>query len=221
MDNTPDFILLRSRRRSISIHVSPNAEVIIKAPFRISDKYIKDFVIEKQDWIKKAMSKMQKHKPKQYITGEEFMYLGNIYKLNIGDYKHIHITPATAGLNFPNCLLFRAKKEIEEWYIKQAKEVITARVEHYSKVMKAKYKSIMFSDTKSKWGSCAPDNALQFNWKLVMTPHLVIDYVVVHELVHTWEKNHSHDFWKKVVLYKPAYKQHRKWLEDNTHRLVI
>ena len=197
MDKTTDFILLRSRRSSISIHVTPKAEVIVRAPLNASEKYIKQFVNEKQNWIKKAMSKMQKHKAKQYLTGEEFLYLGNVYKLNIGDYKQIHVEdPAsgidnTAVLNFPNCLIFRAKKEIEEWYIKQAKEVITGRVEHYSKIMQTEYKSIMFSDTKSKWGSCGPDNALQFNWRLIMASFLVIDYVVVHELAHTIEKNHS------------------------------
>jgi len=144
-----------------------------------------------------------------------------VYKLKVGNYKNIHIDPPTDGLNFPNFLIFRAKKELDSWYIKQAKEIITKRVEHYSKIMQTSYKNISFSDTKSKWGSCGPDNALQFNWRLIMAPPLVTDYVIVHELAHTIEKNHSRDFWKKVELYKPAYRQYRKWLETNSHRLVI
>lgn len=218
MNQIPDFTLIRSRRKSISIQITSHAEVIVRAPLRVSDKYIKKFVNEKSDWIKDRVMKMQKHRTKQYITGEEFLYLGNVHKLHIGNYKQIHVDDT---LNFPDFLIFRAKKELLNWYIKQAKEIIIRRVEYHSKIMQAEYKSITFSDTKSKWGSCGHDNALQFNWKLVMCSLLVIDYVVVHELAHTLEKNHSRDFWRKVELYKPAYRQHRKWLETNSPRLVI
>lgn len=219
MNQLPDFTLIRSHRHSISIHVTPDNGVVVRAPHHSSQKFIEKFIIEKNDWITKALSKTQKHKAKQYINGEEFLYLGNVYKLSLGDHKQIS---AESGiLNFPQCLLFRAKKELHTWYIKQAEEVITKRVQHFSKVMNTNYKSISFSDTKSKWGTCGPDNSLQFNWRLVMSPLLVIDYVVVHELAHTFEKNHSREFWIKVAIYKPAYKQHRKWLESNSHRLVI
>lgn len=189
---------------------------------------------------------MQKHKTRQYVEGEEFLYLGNIYKLHIGNYKHIHIahppvfdskisqiqgtewartrtaqTQRAGGLNFPNFLIFRIKEELSKWYIKQAKDIITERIEYHSTVMQTKYKSITFSDTKSKWGSCSPDNALQFNWRLIMSPLLVIDYVVIHELTHILEKNHSRLFWRKVELYKPAYRQYKKWLESNARRLFL
>lgn len=90
-----------------------------------------------------------------------------------------------------------------------------------SKKMNTKYKSIRFSDTFSKWGTCFPDNSLQSNWRLIMTPITVINYVVVHELAHTTEKNHGSRFWNKVSLYTPAYKQHRKWLDKNKHLLSV
>lgn len=218
MDKIPDFTLIRSRRKSVSIEITPQAKIIIRAPIQISIEHIKKFVNEKRDWIENFMAKMQKHKVKQYTEGEEFLYLGNVHKLHIGNYRHIHVD---STLNFPNFLLFRIKKEIASWYMKQAKEIITGRTSHYSKVMQTRYKIITFSDTSSKWGSCTPENNLQFNWRLIMAPLLVIDYVVVHELVHTLEKNHSRKFWSKVELYKPAYRQYRKWLKENSHRLVL
>lgn len=222
MNQTPDFTLIRSRRRSYSIEITNLAQVIIRAPQHASRENIIKFVNEKNGWITMHLAKAQKHKTKQYVEGEEFLYLGNAYKLHIGNYKTIHIAdPPDGGLNFPNFLMFRAKEELVTWYIKQAKEIITGRTQYYSKIMQTEYKNITYSDTKSKWGTCGPDNTLQFNWRLIMSPYLVIDYVVVHELVHTRVKNHSRQFWSMVKLYKPAYKQYKKWLENNSLRLVL
>ncbi len=220
MNQTIDFTIIRSRRRSLVIQITPGKEIIVKAPLLTPQFIIKRFVNDKRKWIEKQTAHMQKQKAKQYIEGEEFLYLGNIYKLHIGNYKHISIASGNK-LNFPNFLMFRAEKTLTSWYIKQAKEIITERTKHYSNVMHAEYKNITFSDTKSKWGTCDPDNSLQFNWRLIMAPITVIDYVVVHELVHTWEKNHKQAFWTKVRLYKPAYKQYIKWLKYNQSRMVI
>lgn len=154
--------------------------------------------------------------PDKIGEGDEFLYMGNIYKFHIGNYKEITFSDK---LYFPEFLMFRARKEITQWYINKARKVITGRVKYYSALMKKNYKSISYSDTISKWGSCKGDNSLQFNWRLIMSPILVIDYVVVHELAHTTEKNHGKKFWKIVEEYKPAYKQYIKWLKDNSHRL--
>lgn len=218
MNQTPGFTLIRSRRRSLSIEVTHQAQVIVRAPLHAQEDYIIKFTHSKSGWIEKQIAKMQKYKTRKYAEGEEFLYLGNPYKLHIGNYKQIHIADT---LNFPNFLEFRIKEELSKWYINQAKDLIKERVKHHSTIMQTQYKDIAFSDTKSKWGSCAPDNALQFNWRLIMSPLLVIDYVVVHELTHTQEKNHSRIFWKKVEQYKPAYKQYKKWLEENSRKMFL
>jgi len=118
-------------------------------------------------------------------------------------------------------LLFRGKTELTNWYIQEAKRRITERVDFFSQRMNTTYRRISFSDTSSKWGSCFPDNALQFNWRLVMAPIIVIDYVVVHELAHTTEKNHGPKFWRIVASQKPAYKQHIQWLKENSNKLQM
>jgi predicted metal-dependent hydrolase len=92
---------------------------------------------------------------------------------------------------------------------------------HHGLKMNATHSGLMFSDTKSKWGTCMHDNRLQFNWRLVMAPRMVLDYVVIHELAHTKEKNHGRNFWAKVRAFTPAYRQHRKWLTDNAHLLTV
>lgn len=216
----PEYSIQRSLRRTVSLHISSDGKLIVKAPHFVPEKVIQNFIKQKEDWILKNLKKVSTRKvsKKTYEEGEEFLYLGDKYKLKFGDFKQISVTTT---LNFPAVSVFRIKKELTNWYIKKAKEVITAQVEHMSKKMGTKYKSLRFSDTSSKWGTCFADNSLQFNWRLVMTPLPVLNYVVVHELAHTIEKNHQKKFWSIVNLYTPAYKQHRKWLENNKHLLEL
>lgn len=148
-----------------------------------------------------------------------FYFLGAPRSLTF--YDGLAINVKEDKLFFPKALKFRLQKELESWYKKQAQEIISERVEIKAREMKAEFLSIFYSDTSSKWGTCFADNALQFNWRLVMAPVMVIDYVVIHELTHTTEKHHQDSFWRKVRLYTPAYRQHRKWLEQNQHLLRI
>lgn len=150
---------------------------------------------------------------KIYKNGEEFYFLGSKYTFKLEQTPEIILK--NTFLIFPLGALFRAEKELTSWYIKQAKEIIQRRLIYHSIKMKKKYKNIIFSDTSSKWGTCFSDNSLQFNWRLVMAPLPVLDYVVIHELSHTIHKNHGLDFWGEVKKYTIAYRQHRKWLNEN------
>ena len=182
---------------------------------------IHSFINEKKEWIEKAYAKMQKRKPvkKTYIDEEEFLFLGKLYKLKY--YSGIKIGFKDNNLYFPTASKFRAEKELTKWYIDQASKFIAKRVQHHAEKMNAEFGDLRFSDTSSKWGTCFPDNSLQFNWRLIMTPLMVLDYVVIHELAHTTEKNHGPSFWRKVRLFTPAYRQHRKWLTENAHLLQV
>jgi len=216
------FQVVRSHRRSISIEINSEGEVIVKAPILAPMFLIKRFVHEKSNWIQKHSEKRKANvrKVKQYMDGEKFLYLGKEYSFHLGNFKEISVD-TNARLNFPLALLFRAQKELANWYIKQAKNLITERVKHHASKMKVNYGTITFSDTRSKWGTCTYHNNLQFSWRLIMAPIEVVDYVIIHELAHTKEKNHRFHFWSLVGLQTPAYKQHRKWLKTHGHRLTI
>lgn len=214
-----NFRIIRQHRASISLQVTRSGEVVVKAPHLVPQFIINQFISSKKDWIEKALTKLAvfQTKKKIYKEGEEFLYLGNVYKLQF------HVGTAIAAkdtaLFFPKALQFRIKKELENWFQKQAQAVITKRAMYHAEKMKVKYKDIFFSDTSSKWGTCFADNTLQFNWRLIMAPLLVIDYVVIHELTHITQKHHQDSFWRRVRLFTPAYKQHRKWLDTNGHLL--
>jgi len=210
-----DIKITHSHRKTIGLHVLSDGTVEVKAPFLMPKFFINRFIDANREWIEKRTKLIQKKKTlkKTYTHGETFLYLGNEHTLHTGDFLNIQIQDDK--LFFPKALQFRAKKEIENWYIRQAKEVITSEVKRHATEMNTSYKSITFSDTKSQWGRCTHDNRLQFSWRLVMTPLLVLRYVVVHELAHTLEKNHSFLFWSKVRAVNPSYKQQIKWLKEH------
>lgn len=216
----PTPTIIRERRSSISIQITREGEVIVKAPKLMPMFFIKQFLKQKEDWIIKKTKKFQEKplKARQYMQGEEFWYLGKTYILNIGNFKEISVTTT---FNFPKVLLFRIQKELESWYKKQAKEIIGKRLVHQAEKMQAKYTTVMYSDTKSKWGTCGPENDLQFNWRLVMAPLIVLDYVVIHELSHTKHKNHGENFWREVSKHSIGYKSYRKWLNEHAHLLTF
>lgn len=213
--------IIRSRRKTVALSVTPDATLIVKAPLFTPKFFINSFIKQHEEWIKKQIQVVQERKQleKDYRNGEIFLFLGLERQLDIGNYPEVALQDNK--IVFPQALLFRAKKQLIAWYKKQAKIIITQQVEQYAKQMKTSYGSITFSDTRSQWGSCTHENNLQFSWRLIMAPILVINYVVVHELAHTFEKNHSREFWHIVNAYCPSYKRQRKWLSEHGKELVI
>lgn len=216
MSTIPNYTIIKSVRRTVSIHILPNGKIEVRAPRLMPQFLIRQFVIKHQVWIEKKL-KQQKAFPvlekKQYVSGELLLFLGNHYQLAIGPYSKIEL--GQRELLFPKALEFRIQKELKIWYQQQARQIITIRVKENAKLMNVSYSEVYFSDTKSKWGSCSHGNKLQFNWRLVMAPLMVLNYVVIHELAHIEQKNHSDRFWRLVERYTPSYKQHRLWLKRN------
>lgn len=107
----------------------------------------------------------------------------------------------------------------EKLYRQQAREVFALKTDYYAKNMGVAYGRISIRDQKTRWGSCSAEGNLNFNWRLVMAPAGVLDYVVVHELAHRKEMNHSAAFWEVVEETMPEYKKYRKWLKENGQTL--
>jgi predicted metal-dependent hydrolase len=205
----------------MALQIMADNTLVVKVPWFLPKWEIDKFLDKYSGWIEKRLgqTKLKKRALRSYIEGEKFLYLGETIHLKISNYQEIKTNGGQ--LLLPNHLVFRAKKEIEGWYLKQSKQVINELLEDYSKRLKTSYKSLRFSDTSSKWGSCTHDNKLQFNWRLIMAPILVIRYVVIHELAHTLEKNHSRKFWSIVASINPSYKQQIRWLKINGHHLNL
>ena len=212
----PEPQIIKSKRRTIALQIAPDGTLLVRAPLRASMHQIQQFIDYNREWIDEHLQKVEmrprvdKHSFKE---GETFWFLGNKVILTIGEFKQIEVKGDK--LLFPRILVFRVQKELTAWYIKQARLLITQQVEYFAEQMKTSFISLTFSDTKSQWGRCTKDNRLQFSWRLIMAPLDIIDYVIIHELVHIAQKNHSKRFWNKVGTILPDYKKKRDWLKEN------
>jgi len=214
--------LIRSKRRSIALEISPDGTFIVRAPHFVGERAIREFISRKRRWIDKIYDHTRERlilfRPKQFIDGERFLYLGNEYTL--------HVTRDMDGkLLFEGRFILnerylpKARILFERWYREEAFMFFTLRCKFYAETMGVRYNSINLSGAKHRWGSCHPGGKLRFNWRLVMAPKDIIDYVIVHELAHLIEPNHSSRFWAVVDKVFRDHREARKWLKDNQVRL--
>ncbi|MFO7569160.1 MAG: SprT family zinc-dependent metalloprotease [Smithellaceae bacterium] len=212
----------RKRKKTICLQICSASEVTVYAPAWTPDEEIRRFIEEKQDWISRSIRKQAANpvlkKEKQYITGEVLYYLGQAYPL-----EAFFEPLENQGLTFWNDRFFLncpAKREVQQhyvalWYKKKAQEHIPARVIYFSQKLGFEPVGIRITSARSRWGSCSSENALAFSFRLMMAPIEAIDYVVIHELMHIRQKNHSSKFWHLVLEAMPQYKMHRRWLRDH------
>lgn len=218
----------RKRRKTISLQISDKSEIVIAAPHFTPLEEINRFVQEKQNWINKTIRTQKEEairiKEREFITGEKFYYLGASYPLEV-----IFDPFETEGVSLLNHCFYintRGNRDLRKyyfvsWYKKKAREYICQRVDFFRSVLKLQSGTITISSAEKRWGSCSPDDNLSFSFRLIMAPPDVIDYVVIHELMHIKEKNHSSKFWALVELAMPEYKNHRRWLQNNHRALML
>jgi predicted metal-dependent hydrolase len=209
--------IIRSRRRTIALIITPDARLVVRAPMRTSLAEIESLVERKRTWITKKIAQVEKkqniQKLNPFRNGESFWLKGNQYLLNITpEERSILLKDNT--LYFPERYLNNPERALIHWYAREALHHISDRVEYYANRYGFRHTGITISGARRRWGSCSHVNRLCFSWRLIRLPEPVIDYVVVHELCHTVEKNHSRAFWKKVEAVMPDYKARRALLKE-------
>ncbi|MEO0052131.1 MAG: M48 family metallopeptidase, partial [candidate division WOR-3 bacterium] len=145
---------------------------------------------------------------------------GNSYRLRIVDKQEVPLR-FDNGFYLARWAKPQAKEIFTDWYKKMATAKLAERTEHYARSTGIEYRTVKITSATRRLGSCSPDGTLTFPWRLIMAPLQVIDYVIVHELVHVEEKNHSQRFWEKVKVIIPDYESAREWLKNNWHRLKL
>ena len=235
-NKTIEYQVIRTKRKkTIGIVIDPDKGVIIRAPKRISDGEIQKIVKKKSDWIFRKLDKIAQikpvAKPKEYVSGEKLLYLGKKYKLLLCEdekLKKVFIrlednmiqvcfNPDKVDGNKREAI----RAELINWYYGQAKWIIKERIEIYQSKVGETPSKIKIKNQKKRWGSCSSKGNLNFNWKLIMAPLIIIDYIVVHELTHLVHPNHSKNFWNKLASIVPDYKEREEWLRVNVRRLIL
>lgn len=163
------------RSRSIRISLSSDGRVLVTRPFWVSEKFAKNFVLEKKEWLEAKFRKMQ------------LSPVSILSKGNRSDYLH---------------------------YKEKARIIAIERLEYFSQFYSFQYKRLSIRDQKTRWGSCSGSGGLNFNYRLVFLPPELQDYLVVHELCHLKEMNHSTKFWSLVAQQIPDFRKRRKALRS-------
>ena len=212
----------RSKTASIKI-VEGRVHVVV--PKRLSDARVNDLILKRTTWIKQKLriqSETVHPKPKEYVSGENFTYLGRNYRLKLipNGEEEVKMKRGYLTLGYPKKLSETdrqpfVKDSLVGWYKGHALKRLTEKSKRYGKILRVTPKSILLKNYKSRWGSCSVSGEIFYNWKIIIAPHHIIDYVVVHELCHLLEHNHSKLFWKHVESVIPDYLDHKNWLKLN------
>jgi predicted metal-dependent hydrolase len=221
------YALKRSHRaRYIRLAVHRDAGLIVTVPWRYNAGNLSRLLEKKSKWIiEKCRQYLNVASPppkKEFITGDSIPYLGKMLKLiiqsnfdgvNTAKRKQNTLTIAVnSNRNDVNTAL-------ESWYRMEAREIIGKKTAELSERMGVHFNKLGIRGQRTRWGSCSRKGSLSFNWKLIMAPDAVINYVIVHELAHLKEMNHSNKFWGVVAEYCPRFRQHRKWLKEHDAEL--
>lgn len=211
----PDYIE-RSNRKTLSLTVLKDGNVIVKAPISMRDETINKFVEEKQDWIRSKLAIVNQTKTKfdDIIHYQKFLLYGNRYSLLLSDVKKIETNDAFQIVIPQKTEKEKITKSLKSWYKKIAKQVLFDRLAFIESRVRLKSKAVKINDSKGKWGSCNSMGTISLNWRVVMLPPRVIDYVLVHELCHLVEMNHSKKFWELVNKFLPNVQELKKEIKE-------
>ncbi len=209
----PDnYILIRKEVKHARLRVSEDGRVRIIAPPTFSEDDITAMLKKKAKWIDSnlkyfnGMSKVELQRNQLLLFGNRYSYFYDTtytQKVTV-DHEHKTITSQKDLLD---------PKTQENWYRSVAKKHLTKRTKELSTKMKLPFNKLFIRESKTKWGNCSKDKNISLNWKLIKAPDYVIDYIIIHELLHTVVMSHTHKFWTLLKSYYPDYKESIKWLE--------
>lgn len=209
-----------SKRKKLNITVERDRSIVVHAPEGVSDEKIQQVVDSKRQWIYEKINHPQKyrdlpHPPgKELISGESALYLGRQYRIELVKtglseikFAQRFLIPATQGE--------KREETLREWYIFKAKEKIVPRVKKHASELGVSFAEVKIVDNRYRWGSCTVKNNINFNWRLIKAPMFVIDYIIIHELAHLIEPNHTPRFWNIVRAQSPTVEKAKAWLKEN------
>ncbi len=216
--------LIRSKRRSVSLTISQEGRLIVRAPLRLPLREIQKLIQDKRDWIidkkRQAIERVNQAQNFSVQHGGTIPFLGETLKLIMTD-KVRFITLREGELLIPSVYQEKANPMLKKWYQNQAKALLNKRIAELSKLYGIPFQECRITSARKRWGSCNSKNNINLTWRLIMANQRAVDYVIVHELCHVIHKNHSSAFWHKVRDIMPDFAIHRKWLRDHAYILDV
>jgi predicted metal-dependent hydrolase len=219
----PFSIERSSNRGTVAVTVHPDLEVTVVAPRGMRRLAIKEAVAGKAEWVLRQWERFrQRHNSfeKQFVSGESFFYLGRQFKLKVIRARGKEVRSSVRLIKGqirvvlsmsvePNQQADHVRTLLVQWYRQRALERLPKIVGRYSEALGVGVSHVQVRDMKKRWGSGGPNGAMKFNWRIVMAPSRLIEYVVAHELCHLKHNDHSKDFWRLLERVMPNYERRR------------
>jgi len=223
------YTLSRSRRKTASIYIERDGSISVLVPEKLTDVQIGRIIEIKRPQIYKAIAEWDelnaKRYTREYVNGEGFPYLGRSYRLKLVERQKYPLvlrngffclksksSPASSA---------KASASFKAFYRKRGLIWIRRRVSHFSRQMGVAVNTVRVMDLRHRWASCSTNGSVNVNWRTMMAPPTIIDYIIVHELAHLIHANHSSAFWNEVDKVLPDYRDRREWLRRNGASLSL
>jgi len=180
---------------------------------------------ENAGWVLEKKTKFDRYRDeipdRTFEAGEQFPYLGEDYELVIEPRQKSEVVDETIRLRKSAVEQSSVERALRNFYQREAREHFSERLSHFADQMNLNYGNIEIRSQRTRWGSCSTNGTISLNYRLLMAPIEIIDYVVIHELAHIREQNHTEAFWSLVNEYDPKCQKHVAWLNKNSVQLTL
>lgn len=211
------YRLVRSRRRTLALTLDPEEGLVARAPLEASERRVDELVLGKAPWVLRHLERLAREglppPPRVYRDGELFPFLGQEHALSVlrglaGGRPRVEVLGrgllVTLGQDLgPEARMLAVAGALARWYRRQADLLLPPRVEPFARSLGLAPPAVRVRDQRRRWGSCNSRGVIHLNWRLVMAPLELIDYVAAHEVCHLLEPNHSPAFWRLLAGLAP------------------
>lgn len=220
---TVNYSITRKKRKTIALKIKEEGYVEVVTPLRVTYSYIEDLLRKKEQWLITTLEKINIIKAERDNISVA-LFLGKEYRLikvkSLNNRTTVEVLEKEIRVSY-----FINKNEVRDilkrWYINKATEALSKKTKEFSAILKVSPNKITIKEQKTRYGSCSSKSNINYNWKIIMAPELVVDYLVVHELCHLVHFNHQKDFWNLVESVIPNYKECKDYLKNNGYKLKI
>lgn len=208
-----EYSIIFKNKKNISIKIDNKKDIFVYSPIGVAYEYLDKLIIEKSKWIIKSMKNIEKGN----LVEDRLILLGEYYEIirRKSNINKVFIEKDKVIINTVSLEKTYITKLIVDWYKKIATDIIGKMAMEVSDKISIKPSKIIIKDQKSLWGSCNSKKEIRLNWRLVLMPYPVMEYIIIHELCHIKHMNHSKEFWSLVNYYCNDYKKSKSWLKEN------
>lgn len=224
-DEPFDYVIIRQKRKTAAIKVEKDLKVVVKVPLFMKENEIQDFILKYESWIRQTINKKKKAKENNdWILNKKIMYLGEYkdvdikvvpYAKEIVILKDKEIKLITSGEELA------MRKAMENFFREHGKKIFSELTQQYASRVGVKYNKITIRKQETRWGSCSQNGNLSYNVKLMCAPIEMIEYVILHEVMHLRHFNHSAEFWQDIEKIMPDYKNRMNYFKRFGQNFII